>query len=55
MKAAALPIGLISLVGTILPPILFCLGVMPEDPMKLTMLMSCLAWFVTVPLWMKAQ
>jgi hypothetical protein len=55
MKSIALPIGLASLAGTIVPPTLFIFGMIAEDPMKLIMLVSCVAWFITVPLWMKSQ
>lgn len=55
MKAIALPLGLLALVGSILPPILFMLGMMGHEPMKHLMLASTLVWFVTAPMWMKSE
>jgi len=55
MKSIALPIGALSLLGTILPPVLFLLNKIESDPMKNIMLVSCLAWFVTAPMWMKSE
>ena len=54
-KSVALPIGLLALVGTIVPPVLFLLHRIGEDPMKQIMLASCLVWFLTAPLWMKSE
>jgi hypothetical protein len=55
LKSIALPIGLLALVGTILPPVLFLLHRIEPEPMKQLMLASCLLWFLTAPLWMKAE
>lgn len=55
MKTAALSIGIVSLVGTIVPPVLVAYGQLGPEPMKLVMLLSCVGWFVTAPLWMKAK
>lgn len=55
MKIVALPIGLLALAGTIVPPLLVLGGHMAPDPMKLTMLVSCVVWFVTAPLWMRTE
>jgi len=55
MKSIALPIGALSLLGTILPPVLFLLNKIESDPMKNIMLVSCLAWSVTAPMWMKSE
>lgn len=55
MKTIAKPVGAIALLGTIVPPILFMTGQMAEDPMKTTMLVSCILWFVTAPLWINAE
>ena len=43
------------MVGTIVPPVLFLLHRIGEDPMKHIMLASCLVWFLTAPLWMKSE
>ncbi len=48
-------IGMVSLVGTILPPTLFMLHWMPHGMMQNVMLLSCLGWFATAPFWMKAE
>jgi hypothetical protein len=55
MKSIALPIGVLSLLGTILPPALFFLNQIESDPMKNIMLISCIAWFITAPMWMKSE
>jgi hypothetical protein len=55
MKTIALPLGLLALLGTIVPPILFMLHVIGPEPMKNVMLASCLVWFVTAPMWMKSE
>ena len=55
MKSIALPIGLIALAGTIVPPALVLTGQMAPDPMKTTMLVSCIVWFVTAPMWMRSE
>lgn len=55
MKTVAMPVGLICLLGTIVPPILFMTGQMAEDPMKTTMLVSCIVWFITAPFWLSAE
>ncbi|MBN8457205.1 MAG: hypothetical protein J0M04_05120 [Verrucomicrobia bacterium] len=55
MKSIALPIGLIALAGTIVPPVLVLTGLMAPDPMKTTMLVSCIVWFVTAPMWMRSE
>jgi hypothetical protein len=55
LKSIAPLIGLLALVGTILPPILVLLNRIEPEPMKNIMLISCLAWFLTAPLWMKSE
>jgi hypothetical protein len=55
MKSIVLPIGALALLGTIVPPVLFMLHMIAETPMKNIMLVSCLAWFVTAPMWMKSE
>lgn len=55
MKSLAKTLGLLSLAGTILPPVLFLMGTMAEGAMKLIMLLSTVLWFATAPLWMKGE
>jgi hypothetical protein len=55
MKSIALPVGILSLLGTIVPPFLFLFHRIESDPMKNIMLVSCLLWFVTAPIWMKTE
>ncbi len=46
-------LGLLSLAGTIVPPVLFLTKTLSLEPMKLILLVSMIVWFVTAPLWMK--
>lgn len=55
MKAIALATGILALAGTIVPPVLVLTGHLAPDPMKTMMLVSCIAWFVTAPMWMKSE
>jgi hypothetical protein len=55
MKTIALPLGALALLGTIVPPVLYMLHQMEQTPMKTTMLVSCIVWFVTAPMWMKSE
>lgn len=55
MKSIALPVGILALIGTIVPPLLFMLHKIEQDPMKNLMLVSTLLWFVTAPMWMKSE
>ncbi len=55
MKSTAMTIGAVALLGSILPPVLFLNGQLAQDPMKATMLVACLIWFITAPMWMKAS
>jgi hypothetical protein len=52
---AAKPIGLLSLVGTIVPPLLFMLHWLESGPMQAIMFASCVLWFATAPFWMKSE
>ena len=52
MKATALTLGILCLLGTIVPPALVLAGMMDDAPMKLAMLVSTVLWFVTAQLWM---
>lgn len=55
MKIAKI-IGFISLAGTIIPPALFMLHILKSEVvMQQIMFVSCIGWFVTAPLWMKAE
>ena len=53
MKALAKILAPLSLVATILPSVLFMCKVMGERPMKGTMLVATVVWFVTAPFWLK--
>lgn len=55
MSTIAKPIGLLSLAGTIVPPILCMFHKMAIEPMQMIMLVSCVLWFITAPMWMKAE
>jgi hypothetical protein len=51
MRPIAKSLGLLSLLGTGLPPALFMFKVLPLEPMKAIMLAAALVWFLTAPLW----
>jgi len=53
MNAIAKVLAPLSLVATILPPLLFLFQAMSEGPMKVTMLVATIVWFATAPFWMK--
>ena len=53
MNSAAKILAPLALVGTILPPLLFLFKAMGEGPMKMTMLIAAVVWFVFAPMWMK--
>ncbi len=55
MKAIALPVGMLALAGTIVPPVLYLLHQIEQAPMKTAMLVSCLVWFITAPMWMRSE
>ena len=52
MRTAARLVSLVSLVATILPPVLFFTGHMNLDATKLWMLVATIAWFAATPVWM---
>jgi hypothetical protein len=52
VKTAARLVSLVSLVGTILPPVLFFTGHMDLGATKLWMLVATIAWFAATPVWM---
>ena len=53
MNAAAKILAPLALVATILPPVLVLFKAMGEGPMKLTMLIATVVWFIAAPYWMK--
>ena len=55
MKTAARLISLVSLAGTILPPVLFFTGHMSLDATKVWMLVATITWFAATPFWMDRQ
>ncbi|MFO1064984.1 MAG: hypothetical protein U0892_14060 [Pirellulales bacterium] len=55
MKRIAMIIGITALVGTILPPTLFMFHRLDLVTMQWIMLICCIAWFATAPLWMKSE
>ena len=52
MKAIARLVSLVSLVGTILPPVLFFTGHLDLDATKRWMLVATIVWFAATPVWM---
>jgi hypothetical protein len=52
MRIAARAVSLLSLVGTIAPPLLFSAGRMSLDQVKLWMTVATALWFLATPLWM---
>jgi hypothetical protein len=52
VRTGARLVSLVSLVGTILPPVLFFKGHMDLDATKLWMLVATIAWFAATPVWM---
>ena len=53
MNALAKILGPAALAATIIPPVLFMLKVIGEEPMKLVLLIATVAWFVAAPFWLK--
>jgi hypothetical protein len=52
VRTAARLVSLASLVGTILPPVLFFMGHMDLGATKLWMLVATITWFAATPIWM---
>jgi hypothetical protein len=52
VRTAARLVSLASLVGTILPPVLFFMGHMDLDATKRWMLVATITWFAATPMWM---
>ena len=48
-------LGLAALAGTIVPPALFMLNIIPLDTVKMVMLASTIVWFATAPFWLKTD
>ena len=55
IKSIARPVGYLSLLATIVPPMLYMFGVISLEPVKTILLVACIAWFVAAPFWMKAE
>lgn len=55
MKTGAMLCGLAALGGTIVPPVLFALHLLPHTSMQGIMLVAAIAWFAAAPLWMKVE
>lgn len=55
MKRIAIVVGILALLGTIVPPVLFLNGLLAHENMKLILFISCIPWFVSAPLWMKTE
>ena len=45
-------ISLIALAVTVLPSVLFFMGVLGAEPMKWIALVGTIAWFIATPMWM---
>lgn len=55
MKIGAMLCGMAALLGTIVPPVLFMLQMMPLETTKGIMLGAAVAWFAAAPFWMKVE
>jgi hypothetical protein len=53
MNTLAKILAPLALAATVVPPLLFLFKAMAEGPMKATMLVAAVAWFVFSPYWMK--
>ena len=53
MKSAAKVLAPLSLIGTVLPSLLFLFRALNEGPMKVIMLVAAILWFATAPFWLK--
>lgn len=51
MRRLIMLLSFVGLVMSILPPVLFFLGKMALDPMKLWMGIGMVVWMVTAPFW----
>jgi len=55
MRQFAKWIGIVSLIGTVLPPAMFMVHVIALEMVQAIMFVSCIGWFSTAPLWMKVD
>lgn len=53
MNALAKPLGLLALAATLGAPLLTAFGVLGEGPMKATLLIATIVWFIAAPRWLK--
>jgi len=53
MKAISKILAPLSLVATIVPPVLFMMKAMPANTMKAILLIATVVWFATAPFWLK--
>jgi hypothetical protein len=52
VKTTARLVSLVSLVGTIVPPVLYFAGAMTLAATQSWMLVATIAWFAATPVWM---
>jgi len=55
MRQFAKWIGILSLIGTVLPPTMFMAHVISLEMVQAIMFVSCIGWFATAPFWMKVD
>ncbi len=53
MNHWAKPVSILSLVMTILPPVLLLLKIVDENTMKAAMLLATVGWFAASPYWLR--
>ena len=53
MNTIAKVLAPLALLGTIVPPLLYAFKVMSDGPMKITMLLAAIVWFISAPYWLK--
>ena len=51
--AIAKTLGLLALAATVLPAVLFAFKLIGEGPMKTTLLLATILWFLVAPIWLK--
>lgn len=44
-----------ALGGTIVPPVMFALKMLPQEVMQGVMLVAAVGWFAAAPFWMKVE
>jgi hypothetical protein len=52
MNSTAKIVSLIALLVTIVPSVLYFLGMLDAEPMKWVALAGTIVWFVATPMWM---